>query len=119
VVEIFVFSCKLVISVICVFILIVSCSVFLNWVCWTRGNFLASRVSYISVCMSLRCVERRAGTSIFGHSANAGGGTVRVFCFWALFWCVCVIEQVGSWRDGTIEMVGGAVFKFSFSSVCC
>jgi hypothetical protein len=59
-------------------------------------------------------VERRAGTSIFGHSANAGGGTVRVFCFWALFWCVCVIEQVGSRRDGTIEMVGGLYLKFHF-----
>jgi len=23
------------------------------------------------------------------------------------------------WRVGTIEMVGGAVFKFSLSSVCC
>ena len=47
--------------------------------------------------------------------------------------CVCVIEQVGGvagqydflvfsvsfWRVGTIEMVGGAVFKFSLSSVCC
>ncbi len=77
---------------------------------------------------------RRAGTSIFGHSANAGGGAVRVFClFGSILVCVCVIEQVGSWRDGTIflvslallwqvgtiEMVGGAVFKFSLSSVCC
>ena len=110
------------ISVVCVFLLIVSCSVFLNWVCWTRGNFLASRFSYISVCMSLRCVERRAGMDIFGHSANAGGGTVRVFCLLgSVLVCVCVIEQVGWWRDstiflvslplfwrvGTIEMVGG------------
>ncbi len=79
-------------------------------------------------------MERRAGTSIFGHSANAGGGTVRVFCLpGSILVFVCVIEQVGSWRDctiflvslalfwrvGTIEMVGGAVFKFSLSSVCC
>jgi hypothetical protein len=26
-------------------------------------------------------VERRAGTSIFGHSTGGGGGAVRVFCF--------------------------------------
>ncbi len=61
-----------VISVICVFILIVSCSVSLNWVCWARGNFLAGRVTYISVCMSLRCVEHRAGTSIFGRNKRQG-----------------------------------------------
>jgi hypothetical protein len=91
-----------VIFVICVFIFIVSCSVFLNWVCWARGNFLASRVTYISVFMSLRCVERRAGTSIFGHSANAGGGTVRVFCFLgSVLACVCVVEQVGG--GGTVR----------------
>ncbi len=41
-------------------------------------------------------MERRAGTSIFGHSANAGGGTVRVFCLLgSVLVCVCVIEQVG------------------------
>ncbi len=34
----------IVISVICMSILKVSCSAFLNWVCWARGNFLASRV---------------------------------------------------------------------------
>ncbi len=117
------------------FILIVSCSGFLNWACWTRGNFLASRVTYISVCMSLRCVERRAGTSIFGRFAGVGGGPVRIFCFLGSFLArVCVIEQVGGgwrdstiflvfsalfWRVGTIEMVVGAVFKFSLSSVCC
>ncbi len=100
-----------VISVICVFIRIVSCPVFLNLVCWTRGNFLASRVSYISVCMSLRCVERRAGMDIFGHSANAGGGTVRVFCLLgSILVCVCVIEQVESWRDGTILLVSWLCF---------
>jgi hypothetical protein len=101
-----------VISVNCVFILIVSCFVFLNWVCWARGNFLAGRVTYISVRMSLRCVERRAGTSIFGHSANAGGGTVRVFClFGTVLVCMCAIEQVGGgWRDSTIFLVSLALF---------
>ena len=116
------FPLLIVISVICMCILKVSCSVLLNWVCWARGNFLASRVTYIFVCVSLRCVERRAGTNIFGHSAIAGGGTVRVFCLLgSVLVCVCVIEQVGWWRDstiflvflplfwrvGTIEMVGG------------
>jgi hypothetical protein len=93
-----------------VFILIVLCSVFLNWVCWARGNFLASRVTYIFVCVSLRCVECRAGTSIFGHFVGVGGGTVWIFQFlWLCF---------GGY--GTIEMVGGVLcFLFSFSSVCC
>jgi hypothetical protein len=46
-------------------------------------------------------VECRAGTSIFGHSANAGGGTVRVFCLLgSVLACVCVIEQVGG--GGTV-----------------
>jgi hypothetical protein len=56
-------------------------------------------------------VERRAGTSIFGHSANAGGGTVRVFCLLgSVLVCVCVIEQVGWWRDSTIFLVSLALF---------
>jgi hypothetical protein len=78
-------------------------------------------------------VERWAGTSIFGHSANAGGGTVRVFCFLgSALVCVCLIEQVGWWRDstiflvslplfwrvGTIEMVGGVLYlNFHFFSL--
>ncbi len=108
-VEIFVFSCKPVISVICVFTLIVSCSVFLNWVYWTRGNFLASRVTYISVCMSLRCVECRAGTSIFGRFAGVGGGPVLVFCLLgSVLACVCVIEQVG-----------GVAGQYDFSGILC
>jgi hypothetical protein len=70
----------------------------------------------------------------FGRFAGLGGGPVRVSClFGFVLACVCVIEQVGGWRGstiilvfsvlfwrvGTIEMVGGAVFKFSLSSVCC
>jgi hypothetical protein len=43
------------ISLICMSILKVSCSVFLNWVCWTRGNFLASRVTYAFMCASPLC----------------------------------------------------------------
>jgi hypothetical protein len=82
-----------------VFILIVLCPVFLNWVCWARGNFSGEPGHvHIRLCGSLRCVECRAGTSIF----------------WALCWC--------GWRDctgflflwlcfggyGTIEQVGVA-----------
>ncbi len=79
-----------VISVICVCILIVSCSAFLNWGAGLVGISLASRVTYIFVCVSLCCVERRAGTSIFGHSADVGGGTVRVFCLLgSVLACVC------------------------------
>jgi hypothetical protein len=44
------------------------------------GIFLASRVTYILAFVRLRCVECRAGTSIFGRSAGVGGGTVRIFC---------------------------------------
>jgi hypothetical protein len=87
-------------------ILIVSCSVFLNWVCWARGNFSGEPGHvHILLCGSLRCVECRAGTSIF----------------WALCWC--------DWRDctgflflwlcfggyGTIEQVGVAG-QYGFSS---
>ncbi len=60
------------------------------------GISLASRVTYIFVCVSLRCVERRAGTSIFGYFAGVGGGTVRVFCFLgSCFGGYGTIEQVG------------------------
>ncbi len=108
-VEISVFLLYTVITVICVFVLMVSFSVFLNWLCWTRGNFLASWVAYISVCMSLRCVECRAGTSIFGRFAGVGGGPVRIFCvLGSVLACVCVIEQVG-----------GVAGQYGFSSLFC
>ena len=54
------------------------------------GISLASRVTYIFVCVSLRCVECRAGTSIFGPSAGVGGGTVRIFCLLGSI-LVCVV----------------------------
>ena len=70
--------------------------VFHNWVYWTRGNLLASRVMYILASVRFRCVECRAGTSIFGRFAGLGGGPVRVSCpFGFVLACVCVIEQVG------------------------
>ncbi len=109
--ESFHFPLFIIISVICVCILKVSCSVFLNWVYWARGNFLASRVTYISACASLHCVECRAGTSIFGGFAGLGAGPVRIFClFGSVLACVCLIEQVGGWRGGTIFLAFSAFF---------
>jgi hypothetical protein len=78
-------------------------------VCWARGNFLASRVTYISSCVSLRCVGCRAGTSIFGSFAGLGAGPVRIFCLLGSdLACVCVIEQVG-----------GVAGQYDFSSIFC
>jgi hypothetical protein len=82
-----------------------------NWVYWTRGNFLASRVTYILAFVRLRCVECRAGTSIFGRFACLGGGPVRIFCLLgSVLACVCVIEQVGGWRGSMIFLVSPALF---------
>jgi hypothetical protein len=94
-----------VISVICVCILIVSCSVFLNWVCWARGNFSGGPGHvHIRMCESPLC-----------------GVPGRYEYIWAL--CLC------GWRDctdflfswlhfggySTIEMVGGCcVSSFHF-----
>jgi hypothetical protein len=99
------FRCFLLIVVpltgVCLFIVL--WLVFHNWVYWTRGNLLASRVMYISASVRFRCVECRAGTSIFGRFAGLGGGPVRVSCpFGFVLACVCVIEQVGGWRGSTI-----------------
>ena len=92
------FRCFLLIVVlvtgVCLFIFL--WLVFRNWVYWTRGNLLASRVMYMSASVRFRCVECRAGTSIFGRFAGLGGGPVRVSCpFGFVLACVCVIEQVG------------------------
>jgi hypothetical protein len=71
------------------------------------GISLASRVMYI-FCVCLRCVECRAGTSLFGHSGGVDGGTVRIFL--SLWLC--------SGGYGTVEMVrGGGPFSFSFFSL--
>ncbi len=72
------------------------------------GISLASRVTYIFACVSLRCVECRAGTSIFCHFVGVGGGTVRIFYFPLLCF--------GGY--GTIELVGGGcVSPFIFLSL--
>ncbi len=95
----------IVIPVICVCILIVSCSVFLNWVFWARGNFSGEPGHvHIRVCESPLC-----------------GVPGRYEYIWALCWC--------GWRDctdflffwlcfdryGTIEQVGVAG-QYGFSS---
>ncbi len=73
------------------------------------GIFLPSRVTYILAFVLLRCVECRAGTSIFGRFAGLGGGPVRIFCLLgSVVACVCVIEQVG-----------GVAGQYDFSSILC
>ncbi len=52
---------------------------FLNWVCWVRGNFSGEPGRVYISCVCLRCVECRVGTSLFGHSGGVDGGTVRIF----------------------------------------
>ncbi len=60
------------------------------------GISLASRVTYIFACVSLRCVECRAGTNIFGHFVGVGGGSRTDFLFsWLSFGGYGTIEQVG------------------------
>ncbi len=65
------------------------------------GISLAGRVMYI-FRVSLRCVEWRAGTILFGHCGGVGGGTVQVFL--SLWLC--------SGGYGTAEMVKGVVRVF-------
>ncbi len=108
--EIFVFSCSLLfLYAVCVYLLLYVL-IFLIGCAGSVGISLASRVTYIFVCVSLRCAECRAGTSIFGHFGGVDGGTVRIFYFlWLCF---------GGY--GTIEMVRGLVrVSPLFSSVCC
>ncbi len=58
--------------------------------------------------MCLRCVECRAGTSLFGHSGGVDGGTVRIF----------LSHWLCSGGYGTVEMVKGVVrFSFAFFSL--
>ncbi len=66
-------------------------------------EFLWRAGSYIYfVCVSLRCVEWRAGTILFGHFGGVDGGTVRIFL--SLWFC--------SGGYGTVEMVKGVVRVF-------
>ncbi len=92
-------------------ILIVSCSVFINRVCWARGNFSGEPGHvHIRVCGSLRCVACRAGTSIFGQFAGVGGGTVRVFCFSGSVLAGTVRLNRWGWRYSMDLLVSLALF---------
>jgi hypothetical protein len=87
-------------------ILIVLCSVFLNWVCWARGNFSGEPGhGYIRVCESPLCGVPGRYEYIWALFGGVGGGTVRIFYFpWLCF----------GWY-GTIEMVRGVLcFSFHF-----
>ncbi len=78
---------------------------FLNWVCWVRGNFPGEPGRVYISCVCLRCVECRVGTSLFGHSGGVDGGTVRIFL------SLCL--RSGGY--GTVEMVrGGGPFFLCF-----
>jgi hypothetical protein len=55
-------------------------------------------------------VERRAGTSIFGHSAGVGGGTVWVFCLLGSVLACAVRLNRWVWRDSTDFLVSLALF---------
>ena len=76
--------------------------VFLNWVCWVRGNFSGEPGHVYISCVCLRCVECRAGTILFGHFGVVGGGTVRIF----------LSLRLCSGGYGTVEMVKGVVRVF-------
>ncbi len=87
-------------------------SVYLNWVCWVRGNFSGEPGHVYISCVCLRCVECRAGTILFGHFGGVGGGTVRVF----------LSLRLCSGGYCTVEMVKGVVrfsliFQFAVSSL--
>ncbi len=83
----------------CVFIYV--CSVSLIECAGSVGTFLASRVMYIFVCVSFRCVEWRAGTSLFRRFGGVDGGTVRIF----------LSLRLCSGGYGTVEM-GKKVVRF-------
>ncbi len=114
-------------------ILIVSCSVFLNWVCWARGNFSGEpgRVR-IRVCESPLCGVPGRYEYISGPLLVWLAGLYGFFFLWLCFGGYGTIEQVGvagqyefsvsgSVLVGAVQLKwwGGAVFNFSLSLVCC
>ncbi len=90
---------------------------------------------YIFACVCLRCVSAGPVRVYLVALLVWLPGRYGSFCpFGSVLACACLNEQVGGWRGstiflvfsaffwrvGTIEMVGGgAVFRFSLSSVCC
>ncbi len=86
---------------------LVSCSVYFGRA-GSLGVSLAGRVIF-SFCVGLRCVECQSGTIYLSASLGWVAGLSRF-----LFLGLCC----GGY--GTIEIVGGCVFRFSLlSSVCC
>ena len=68
-------------------------------------------------------MERRAGTSIFGHFAGVGGGTGRVFCLLgSVLACVVRLNRWG-WRDSTDFLVSllcfGGYGTIEMAGLCC
>ena len=82
--------------------------VFVNWVCWVRGNFSGEPGHVYFVCVSLLCgvlCRYNLNWALFG---GVGGGTVRIFL--SLWLC--------SGGYGTVELVRGVVrFSFAFFSL--
>ncbi len=89
----------------CMFYLV--CSIFLNLVCWVRGNFSGEPGHVYSVCVSPLCGVPGRYKLIWAF-LGAGGGTVRIFLS---FW-LC------SGGYGTVEMVKRVVrIFFAFFSL--
>jgi hypothetical protein len=85
-------------------------SVFVNWVCWVRGNFSGEPGHVYFVCVFPLCgVPCRYNLTV--HFGGVGGGTVRIFL--SLWFC--------SGGYGTVGLVRGrwSVFFLFLSSVCC
>jgi hypothetical protein len=76
------------------------CSVFLNWVCWVRGNFSGELGHVYSVCVSPLCGVPGRYKLIWAF-LGAGGGTVQV-------------SWLCNGGYGTVEMVKGLVRLFCF-----
>jgi hypothetical protein len=128
------FPLFIVISVICMCILKVSCSVFLNWVYWPRGNF-SGGPGHVHICLCvapLRGVPGRYEYIWLLCWSGCRAGT-NLLSFWLCFGLYLLFEQVGGVAGqydfssilpcfgGSVRLKwwGGAVFRFSLSSVCC
>ncbi len=69
----------------CMFIFV--CSVYLNWVCWVRGNFSGEPGHVYIPCVCVSAVWSAVPVQFYlGTSVGADGGTVRIFFF---LWLCC------------------------------
>jgi hypothetical protein len=115
-------------------ILIVSCSVFLNWVCWARGNFSGEPGHvHIRVCESPLCGAPGRYEYIWALRWCGWRGCTGFLSSWLCFGVCGMIEQVGVAGQydfsscpgfvlaGTVRLKwrGCAVISFSFSLVSC